>query len=77
MSRLQQNKWEEITRFMDTVGLHYRPEHMELTKEGVKEVLRNLKAFVSSRSELWFTTINDTEFSEEVVERVTKGLFNC
>ena len=77
MSRLQQNKWEEITRFMDTVGLHYRPEHMELTKEGVKEVLRNLKAFVSSRSELWFTTINDTEFSEEVVERVTKGLFDC
>ena len=77
MSRLQQNKWEEITRFMDTVGLHYRPEHMELSKEGVREVLRNLKAFVSSRSELWFTTINDTEFSEEVVERVTKGLFNC
>ena len=76
MSRLQQNKWEEITKFMDTVGLHYHPEHMGLTREGVKEVLLNLKAFVSSRRELWFTIINGTEFSEEILDRITEGLFN-
>ena len=75
MSRLQQNKWEEITKFMDEVGLHYRPEHMGLTREGVREVLLNLKTFVTSRNELWFTVINNTDFDEEIVETITNGLF--
>lgn len=76
MSRLQQNKWEEVTKFMDRVGLHYRPEHMGLTREGVRKVLKNLKTFVSSRRELWFTIINNAEFSEEVMDRITEGLFD-
>ena len=69
MSRLQQNKWEEITKFMDEVGLHYHPEHMGLTREGVREVLLNPKTFVTSRNELWFT-------NEEIVETITKSIYN-
>ena len=74
MSRLQRNKWEEVAKFMDTVGLHYHPEHMGLTRDGVREVLLNLKSFVSSRNELWFTIINDTNFNEELIETITTGL---
>ena len=74
MSRLQQNKAEEITKFMDKVGLRYRPEDMELTREGVKEVLMNLKDFVCSRSDLWFTIINDADFSESIVDSIIEGL---
>lgn len=75
MSRLQQNKPDEITKFMDHVGLHYHPAQMGLTKEGVEEVLMDLKNFVSSRSELWFTVIDNTEFSDDIVRNITEGLF--
>ena len=75
MSRLQQNKSDEITKFMDQVGLHYQPKHMGLTREGVKDVLMNMKDFVASRSKLWFTIINDTDFNEKIVESIIEGLF--
>lgn len=75
MSRLQQNKPDEITKFMDKVGLHYRPEHMQLTREGLKELLLNIKEFVSCRKDLWFTIIDKTEVDEDIVKIITEGLF--
>ena len=74
MSRLQQNKADEITKFMDSVGLHYHPTHMGLTREGVKEVLKDINKFVSSRSELWYTIIDNTEFNDDTIETITEGL---
>ncbi len=74
MSRLQRNHPDEITEFMDRVGLRYHPVHMGLTKAGLKEVLTNLRDFVADRSALWFTVINTTEFTDELVEELISGL---
>lgn len=74
MSRLQRNKPEEITKFMDRVGLHYHPVQMGLTREAVREMLMSLGKFVSDRSGLCFTVIDSTEITEELVETLLAGL---
>ena len=74
MSKLQKNNLKMVTEFMDSVGLCYQPVNLGLTKEGLKEVLLGLKAFVASRSDLWYTVINESEFSEELVEQLMEGL---
>ena len=74
MSRLQKNEVDKITKFMDTIGLCYHPVHMDITEEALKEVLLSLREFVQCRKDLWFTVINETEFSPKVVDELIKGL---
>ncbi len=73
MSRLQNNKAEEITKIMDEVGLDYHPQAIDLKQEDLVKSLKNLKSFVQDRPQLWFTIIDDSEISEDWISEV---LFN-
>jgi len=65
MSRLQDNKADQVTQFMDEIGLKYHPADMEIGRDDLVASLRNLKQFVLQRPHLWYTVINETEISEE------------
>ena len=73
MSRLQNNKAEEITKIMDEAKLDYHPQAMNLKQEDLVKSLKNLKSFVQDRPQLWFTIIDDSEISEDWISEV---LFN-
>ena len=74
MTRLQGNESERMIQFMDSIGLRYHPVDLEIDREGLKEVLMGLRKFVEGRKNLWYTVINKTCFSEELVENLMKGL---
>lgn len=74
MSRLQDNEPERITRMMNKAGLQYHPQMMDLKKEDIKVSLLNLRRFVESHKELWYTVINDTSISEEWINNVLAEL---
>ena len=74
MSRLQGNGGERIAQFMDSVSLKYHPRDLGVGRTDLKEVLLSLKDFVNSRKDLWYTVINEGEWSEELVEQLMDGL---
>ena len=74
MSRLQENKAEEITKIMDDVRLDYQPKSMDLKYDDLFQSLINLKSFVKSRPKLWFTVIDDKEISEDWISEVLSNL---
>ena len=74
MSRLQENKAEEITKIMDDVRLDYQPKSMDLKYDDLFKSLINLKSFVKSRPKLWFTVIDDEEISEDWISEVLSNL---
>lgn len=74
MTKLQANDSKRIIEFMDRIGLRYHPVDLEITHEGLKDVLLGLRDFVESRKNLWFTIINKTTFTEELVDKLMEGL---
>ena len=74
MSRLQNNQPEHITRVMDAVGLDYHPVSMQIQREDLVRSLKNLRHYVKSRKQLWYTVIDDSEISDEWIEEALSGL---
>ena len=74
MSRLQQNEFDKVKKIMDTVGLKYHPADLQIKKEDLTAALLNLKNFVESRPQLWFTVINDSKIDEHWIEMSLEGL---
>ena len=74
MSRLQKNKPEFITAFMDDVGLDYHPVHMDLKEKELVASLTNLKNYVKVNDHLWYTIIDSSDISVEWIANIVSGL---
>lgn len=74
MSSLQQNKAREVTAFMDDVGLKYHPAEMDISLNDLQKSLAALREFVLSRSNLWYTIINEREITSEWTRTALDGL---
>jgi len=74
MSRLQNNRAGFITGIMDDVGLKYHPRILEIKHEDLMASLKNLKSFVVSKDQLWYTIIDDSEISENWIRDVLSNL---
>ena len=53
---------------MDEVGLRYQPTGMEIRRDDLRDSLLNLRRYVSHRSDLWYTVINERDLSPAWVE---------
>jgi glycerol-1-phosphate dehydrogenase [NAD(P)+] len=74
MSRLQDNQYRMITEVMDNAGLLYHPCDMGVEKKDLLAALLNVKRYVASRPNLWFTVINDSEITEDWAIQAMEGL---
>ena len=74
MSRLQNNKHGKVVEFMESVGLKYHPRDMGLGRREVSEALLGLGEFVRSRDDLWYTVIDETQWTQELVDSLLHGL---
>jgi len=68
LSRLQDNRHAEAVAFMDAVGLRYHPADLDIQREDLAASLRNLRQYLSSRRDLWYTVINERDISPPWVE---------
>ena len=74
LSRLQENKVDEITDFMNRVGLIYHPASMQIRREDLVASLVNLRSFVESRPNLWYTVINERAIDQKWIDATLAGL---
>jgi glycerol dehydrogenase-like iron-containing ADH family enzyme len=74
MSRLQENRADEMTDFMKRVGLRYDPKVMDIRREDLRAALLNLRSFVESRPKLWYTVINERPIEPAWVDQTLEGL---
>ena len=74
LSRLQANQPDWITNLMDQVGLDYHPKSLELDRKTLKASLLNLRSFVESRNDLWYTIIHTIYLTSEKVDVLLDGL---
>lgn len=74
MSRLQDNKHGKVVEFMENVRLKYHPRDMGLGREEVGEALLGLGEFVRSRDDLWYTVIDETQWTQELIHSLLHGL---
>ena len=68
LSRLQENRHAEAVAFMDEVGLRYQPTGMEIRRDDLRDSLLSLRRYVSHRSDLWYTVINECDLSPAWIE---------
>ena len=74
MSRLQNNQHVETVRFMDELGLDYRPTSLGIRREDLKESLLNLHDFVEAKGH-WYTIINERTIERAWVEELCNDLY--
>ncbi len=74
MSRIQNNEPERIIEVMDRVGLDYHPRSLGIDRQTLVDSLRNLKAYVAARSDLWYTAIDEWDMESISVEELIDGL---
>ena len=74
MSRLQGNRPDEATAFMNEVGLKHQPADMGISREDLTASLLNLRNYVESRNDLWYTVINESSIIPEWVVEATGEL---
>ena len=74
MSRLQGNQPNEITEVINEIGLGYQPVNMEIKRADLSAALLNLRNYVSTRPQLWYTVIDDSNITQEWVDDALKGL---
>ena len=63
LSRLQENHHAEAVAFMDEVGLRYHPADMAIRRSDLEASLLNLRHYLGSRRDLWYTVVNEREIS--------------
>jgi glycerol-1-phosphate dehydrogenase [NAD(P)+] len=74
LSRLQQNEPDKVTQFMDDAGLKYHPIDMAITRGDLTASLLSLREFVSRRSHLWYTVINERPMTSQWIEAALSNL---
>jgi glycerol-1-phosphate dehydrogenase [NAD(P)+] len=68
MSRLQQNDADTITRIMNEVGLNYHPKELQITYQTLSASLKNLRTYVKSKEQLWYTIIDESEMTDDWIK---------
>ena len=74
MSQLQGNQFEMIKNVMDRVGLKYHPADLDIRREDLMAALLNVKNYVASKPNLWFSVIDDSSITEEWALKAMEGL---
>jgi len=74
MSQLQGNQFEMIKGVMDRVGLKYHPADLDIRKEDLLAALLNIKKYVASKPNIWFSVIDDSGITEEWALKAMEGL---
>lgn len=74
MSQLQGNGFRGIRDVMDRVGLRYHPADLGIRREDLLASLLNLKRFVASKPNLWFSVIDDARIDEAWALNAMEGL---
>ena len=74
MSQLQNNQFEMIKDVMDRAGLNYHPAGLQIRRKDLIASMLNLKSYVQSKPQLWFTVIDDSSISEEWAVNAIMGL---
>jgi len=71
---LQGNQFEMIRSVMDRVGLKYHPADLGIRKEDLLASLLNLKNYVASKPNIWFSVIDDPSITREWALAAMEGL---
>jgi len=74
LSRLQQNESDNVTQFMDDVGLKYHPVDMAITRRDLTASLLELQEFIGRRPHLWYTVINEQPLTSQWIEAALSTL---
>jgi len=74
MSQLQKNNHEMIKDVMDRVELKYHPVDMGIGKEDLIASLLNVKNYVKSKPNLWYSVIDDLNINKEWALNSVKDL---
>lgn len=74
MSQLQNNKFEMIRGVMDNVGLQYHPADLEIGKEDLIASLLDVKNYVKSKPNIWYSVIDDSAITREWALNSVKDL---
>lgn len=74
MSRLQGNRHQWVTHFMNQVGLRHQPADLAISREDLTASLLHLRRYVESRPDLWYTVINESSITPEWVEEAIADL---
>jgi glycerol-1-phosphate dehydrogenase [NAD(P)+] len=74
MSQLQGNGFRGIRDVMDRVGLRYHPADLGIPREDLLASLLNLKRYVASKPNLWFSVIDDARIDEAWALNAMEGL---
>ena len=74
MSQLQGNGFRGIRDVMDRVGLRYHPADLGIHREDLLASLLNLKRYVASKPNLWFSVIDDARIDEAWALNAMEGL---
>lgn len=73
LSRLQQNKADEITDLMNRLNLKFHPADMQIDRAALEASLLNLRAFVRQRN-LWHTIIDEAPIGSAWVKQALAAL---
>jgi len=76
MSRLQDNRHEWITDVMNRVGLHYRPQQMDIPRQALADSLLSLQDYVAG-NKLWHTVINERRQDRAWVDEILDCVFKA
>lgn len=74
MSQLQGNQFEMIKGVMDRVDLKYHPVDLEIRKEDLIASLLNVKNYVISKPNIWYSVIDDSNITKEWALNSVKDL---
>lgn len=74
LSRLQEHRHAEAVGFMEAVGLRYQPAALQIRREDLAAALLNVRRYVESRRDLWYTVINERPITPDWVEAALAGL---
>jgi len=74
MSQLQNNDFEGIRQVLDEVGLLYHPAKMDIGRTDLMKSMLNLKNFVKSKPDLWYTVIDDSDITEDWIKEAISEL---
>jgi glycerol-1-phosphate dehydrogenase [NAD(P)+] len=75
MSRLQGNQPEWTTTLMDRLGIRYRPDPADITREDLRRTLLTLRPFVESEG-MFYSVVNRLSLDGQQVDSLLQaGLF--
>jgi glycerol-1-phosphate dehydrogenase [NAD(P)+] len=74
MSRLQEHRHAEAVEFMRCVGLRYQPADLQIRRAILAAALGNLRRYVETRRDLWWTVINERPITPEWIEQALHEL---